>query len=155
MKRITLRIIGLLIISLFVLLAGCGNSSSAVAKQHDLNLSASPASEQHTNSGGTPAFVGTWIRQGTYTNGELMGNKPATLILTKNSFDSRSSACSNSGDLSFNGDYQTWTVKKSDCPSTINVGSVVRERVVVDGDTLTLINDEWGAEVKEVYKRSS
>ena len=45
------------------------------------------------------------------------------------------------------------TVEESSCPSIINVGSTVGYEYTLEGDRLTLINNDFGAEVREVYAR--
>ena len=121
-------ILTLLILTIFII--GCGGSS--VSKVD---------------------YEGTWKRQGTYTNGALVNSVTATMKLTKISFDSYNSQCANSGDLNVQGTSFVMTVKKSNCPSIINVGSVVKSTYSVAGNKLTIINKEYGAEVKEIYNK--
>lgn len=126
-------IIGLLVTLL--LLTGCGETSI-------------------TEEGNTD-YVGTWMRDGTYTNGALVSSESATLTFTEGSFDSYNLYCSNSGSLDVTGNTMVWVVEQSDCPSIISVGSTVTSTYSVEGTTLTTINTEYGAEVKEIYNKAS
>lgn len=99
------------------------------------------------------AYEGTWIRTGTYTAGQLMHEEPATLVLTAATFSSSATACANSGSLKADDVTMVMTVEQSTCPSIVNVGSVVTYDYDVGMDTLTIVNNEFGAEVKETYMR--
>jgi len=96
-------------------------------------------------------YEGTWKRQGIYADGNLVSSAPATMILTKNTFSSFNDQCSNSGDLKVDGLFFVTTVKQSNCPSIIKVGTTVTSTYVVSGSNLNIINNEYGANVKEVY----
>ena len=100
------------------------------------------------------SYVGTWMRQGTYTNGQLVSSEGATMELTSNTFNSYNSYCANSGSIHVQGSTIVMTVQQSDCPSIITVGSIVTSTFLVSGDQLTLTNTEYGAEVKEIYNRA-
>lgn len=123
---------------------GCGN-----APQTGETSDASDKAASQSN----PDYVATWLRQGTYSNGALVSTEPATMILTKNSFDSKNKYCANSGSLAVNGNVCVMNVEKSDCPSMITVGSVVTYTYSVTGDEMTIINTEYGYEFKEIYKK--
>lgn len=97
--------------------------------------------------------IGTWIRQATYTNGELVGETPAMLVITDTTFSAESEACANSGALDLEADTMVMTVQQSSCPSIVNVGSVVTYGFTIEGDRMTVVNTEFGAEVSEVYLR--
>ena len=94
------------------------------------------------------------MREGTYTNGALVSSESATLTFTEGSFDSYNSYCSNSGSIEVTGNTMVWVVEQSDCPSIIGVGSTVTSTYSVEGTTLTTINTEYGAEVKEIYNKA-
>jgi hypothetical protein len=75
------------------------------------------------------------------------------MILTKDSFDSKNKYCANSGSLEVKGNVCVMKVEKSDCPSIINVGSVVTYTYSVAGDEMTIFNTEYGYDFKEIYKK--
>jgi len=102
-------------------------------------------------SGEASDYVGTWERAGTYTDGEQVSSASATLEFTETTFSSTSEACSNSGSILVQESTMMMTVEESDCPSIIGVGSTTTSTYEVRGAILTLINNEYGAEVKEVY----
>ena len=121
------KILVLLILSLFLM--GC----SGVAKED---------------------YEGTWKRQGTYVGGKLVSSAPATMTLTKNTFSSFNDKCSNSGDLKVDGLFFVTTVKQSNCLSIVKVGTIVTSTYIVSEGKLNIINNEYGANVKEVYTLS-
>ncbi|MBT3985870.1 hypothetical protein HOD38_04275 [archaeon] len=126
-------ITGLLLVTL-LLLTGCGETTLTEEANSD--------------------YVGTWMRQGTYTNGAFVSSESATLTFTEGSFDSYNSYCSNSGSIEVTVNTMVWVVEQSDCPSIISVGSTVTSTYSVEGSTLTTINTEYGAEVKEIYNKA-
>ena len=99
------------------------------------------------------SYTGTWERQGTYVSGDLVSSASATMELTKTTFNSYTDVCKNSGSIEIQGNVMVMTVEKSDCPSIVTVGSVVRSTFSVAEGKLTLINNEYGAEVEEIYTR--
>lgn len=70
-------------------------------------------------------YEGTWKRQATYVGGNSVDSGPSTMILTKNTFKSFNDKCSNSGELKVDGLFFVMTVKESNCPSIVNVGTTV------------------------------
>jgi len=140
MKRIIFSIL-----VLTILLTACGGETTTTTTEGK----SAPAAKVAVGAD----YVGTWERQGTWTNGQKVSDAEATMILTKNSFDSRNDACANSGKLDVSGKNFVMTVEKSDCPSIINVGSVVRSTYSIEGGQLVTKNTEYGAEVMEKYNR--
>ena len=100
-------------------------------------------------------YEGTWNRQASYANGELVSTNPATLILSKDTFSSSGGGCSNSGSLKVDGLFFVMNVKSSSCPSSVNVGTTITSTYSVSGNQLAIINNEYGAIVKEVYIKKS
>jgi hypothetical protein len=102
---------------------------------------------------GTDEYEGTWSRQAIYSDGLLLDSEGATLVLNSGGFTSFNDICSNSGSVETREGVMVLTVTESDCPSIIGVGSVVTSYYSVNGDVLTLVNNEYGAEVIEDYLR--
>ena len=150
----------LFIILISLLLLGCG---PAVVTQESTTTTDPANNENNANlTGGSSKttktsanYVGTWMRTGTYTNGELVGTEPATMELTKKSFHSYNKYCDNSGDLTVTGNSIVMYITKSDCPSLLSVGTTTTSTFSVSKNVLTVINNEWGAEVKETYSKIS
>ncbi|HII71739.1 TPA: hypothetical protein HA265_03215 [Candidatus Woesearchaeota archaeon] len=138
-----LSIIALLLLLSFI--AACGSKQPEATETGPSTTTAA--------SGSTAAFKGTWIRQATYANNELVGQDPATLELTANSYKSSTNACSTSGDLEVKKDSMVMIVKQTDCPGPIGPGTRVTYTYSLAGDQMTIINTEYGAEVKEEYKK--
>ncbi|MFC1723412.1 hypothetical protein ACFL0V_04705 [Nanoarchaeota archaeon] len=142
MKRV------IMILLLLGLMFGCEGGTEEEERK---NLSGGSGSVG-VSSGGAD-YIGTWMRTGTYTNGDLMHQEPATMILTKNTFDSSSKACGNSGSIDVDGAQVVMVVEKSDCPSIITVGSKVTYTYKVEGSKMEILNTEYGAAVMETYQR--
>lgn len=131
----------LLLIGLF--LSGCGSSSS---------ISSLP--EDDMTDGETSEWLGTWIRQATYTGGELVTTEPATLTLNPETYSSSTAACATSGLLIPDGEAITLTMTESNCPGNISLPFSVTY-------TYTIEENEEGEEimtivtgpVTEIYKR--
>lgn len=144
MRRIKAGTAGL---TLALFLMACGNAAPGDAQSGAEEEA--PEAEAHE----IPAAVGTWERQATYTAGDLVGENPATLVITETTFSSSSPQCSNSGSLELEPDSMVMTVEQSSCPSIITVGSSLGYAYTVEGDRLTISNTDYGAEVREVYAR--
>ncbi len=101
----------------------------------------------------TPAHVGTWSRLDTYVDGVAQGSVPATLVFSTDSYVS-STSCTVSGDLMVEDENVTMTLVTNDCPSG-SIPDVYHSTFSVseDGERLTLVNTEFGAEVREEYVR--
>lgn len=99
-------------------------------------------------------YEGTWVRQATYTDGEVVSTESASLLLTADSFSSSSAYCRNSGSLDVVDATILMVVESTNCPGVIAVGSSVSSVYDVDGIRLTLINTQYGAEVKEIYLKA-
>ncbi len=139
------KVIAMMFILMFILataLMGCG----PVSESNDSGVASTSKSKGAD-------YEGVWKRTGTYTDGHLVGTEAAVMTLTKESFDSESQACGNSGSLEVKGNQMVMIVEESNCPSIINVGSRVSYSYSVEGDKLTVVNTEYGAEVKETYVR--
>ena len=100
------------------------------------------------------SYIGTWLRQATYTNGQLVGRNPATLVLNKSSFDSTAGGYFVKGDIKASGSTIKMITRSTNCPGHSR-GTVTTHAYALsdNGKTLTLVNTQYGAEVKEVYKR--
>lgn len=103
----------------------------------------------------SPIF-GTWLRQGTYTEGVLQHQEPATLIFGEGYFNSFNKYCKVTGTLTIEGNTIKMVTKSTDCyghtPGTVTTSTF---ELSADNNTLTIINTEYGAEVKEIYRRSN
>ena len=131
-KTITLGVFSLVFL-LAIVFVGCGSSQAQMKKA---------------------AYLGAWIRQATYTNGQLMHEEPATMELEEKSFRSSNKYCKVSGGLSVEGNTIIMVTQSTDCPGhTIGTKTTSTFTISDDGNTLTTINTEYGAEVKEIYKR--
>lgn len=132
MKIIKYLILSILLIILSIGLTGCGGTSGL----------------------GTSSYEGTWTRQETIVDGDSQHTEPATLILTKDSFETSMSICSNSGSMEVIGNQMIWTIEKSDCPGPVTIGSSRTMEYTISGNTLTIINRDYGMEVKEIYQKN-
>jgi hypothetical protein len=74
-----------------------------------------PVHGESTDAAAGTAFLGTWLRQGTYINGALEHTTPATLVLKKDSFFS-TGTCTTSGSLTSEGATMTMKMTQSSCP---------------------------------------
>lgn len=111
---------------------------------------ASPAQEAVDQ---VPAYVGTWSRLDTYVNGEAQGSVAATMELGVDSYVS-TSICTASGSIAVEGTAVTMTLDSTDCPIGA-IPDVYHSTLTVsdDGTRMTLVNTEFGAEVREEYSR--
>jgi len=100
-------------------------------------------------------YIGTWQREATYTDGQLMHNEPATMKLDSLSFESFTETYSVSGNIEVNGNSMKMVAKVTNIPG-YSVGTSTNHTYAIsaDGNTMTLTNTEYGAEVKEIYERS-
>ncbi|UCC95411.1 MAG: hypothetical protein JSW40_01335 [Candidatus Omnitrophota bacterium] len=101
-----------------------------------------------------PTYIGTWIRQATYTGDVLRHREPATLTFKKTSFRSLNRDCENSGLLRINDNIMRMTTEETTClghsPGTVTISTF---EISSDGSSLEIINTQYGAEVKEIYTR--
>jgi len=99
------------------------------------------------------AYTGTWVRIGTYVNGEAQNTSDATLTLKKDSYIS-TAGCTAEGDLHVAGNEMTMTVTHSDCPAVTMPAYTFSCQVSKDVRTMWLTTRMMGAEVKEIYSRT-
>lgn len=105
------------------------------------------------------SLCGIWNRKATYVSGEFVHNTPAYTVITEKTYYSIAPACYNALDInSFQGNTFTMTMTSLNCPTPTGVmapGTVVVQTFALtdEGDTLTISNTEYGAEVKTVFQR--
>jgi len=103
-------------------------------------------------------LCGTWNRTATYVNGEIMNTTPAYTVITEKTYYSIAPACYNTLTIdSFHDNSFTMTMVSHNC-QTIGVmapGTVIQQTFTLSnrGNTLVIINTEYGAEVKTVFER--
>jgi ABC-type oligopeptide transport system substrate-binding subunit len=122
----------------FLLFSGCGPAAPA----------------QPSDSSGAKQeapYVGTWLRQAIYTNGQLVSQVPSTLVITPTgTFFSINDYGFDEGTVTVTGDVMNTAVK-----SGLTPGQKVSHQFKIseDGQTMTFIIQASGVEMKEVYKR--
>jgi hypothetical protein len=101
-----------------------------------------------------PAYVGSWSRQALLVDGVPQDGVPAVLELGADAYVSTTS-CTVSGRVETDGDAVTLTIDANDCPTGAAIPNAYHSTYFVseDGQNLTLINTEFGAEVREEYVR--
>jgi hypothetical protein len=99
-------------------------------------------------------YTGTWIRQKIFTQGAEVASKPATLVISADSFKSFTERCNVSGKLQVSGNNMTMITKTTSCPNHMpeTVTNFTYE-VSDGGQKMTLRIVHAGIEVKEVYRR--
>jgi len=112
-----------------------------------------PAAPGPEEAAGPASYVGTWVRQATYTDGQLMHTTPARLELSADTYIS-SASCVASGTVAVQDNAITMTLDSTDCPTGV-IPDVYHSTFEIseDGNSMTLINTEFGAEVREDYIR--
>lgn len=95
-------------------------------------------------------YVGTWMRQATYANNELVSQSPAVLVMKKDSFTSTSAPYATAGTLKVSGNIIQMVMTQSNCPGvsvpyTVNYTYTLSEK----GNVMTIVTGP----VKEVYHR--
>lgn len=104
-------------------------------------------------------LCGTWNRTTTYVNGALIHTTPAYTVITEKTYYSIAPACYNTLTIdSVQGNSFTMTMVSHNCPTGgmgIEPGTVVEQTFTLtnEGKTLTVINTEYGGEVKTVFQR--
>lgn len=104
-------------------------------------------------------LCGTWNRTATYVNGGLIHTTPAYTVITEKTYYSIAPACSNTLTIdSVRGNSFAMTMVSHNCPTGgrgIEPGTVVEQTFTLtdEGNTLTIINTEYGGEVKTVFQR--
>jgi len=104
-------------------------------------------------------LCGTWNRTATSVNGKMMNTTPAYTVITEKTYYSIAPACSNTLTIdSFHGNSFTMTMVSHNCPTggpVMGPGTVVEQIFTLtnEGNTLTIINTEYGGEVKTVFQR--
>lgn len=94
--------------------------------------------------------LGTWVRQATYVNGELVGGDPAVMTLKKGSFTSTSGPYATAGTLAATGDTMTMVMTESNCPGVTPPYTVNYTYSLSDGGkTMAIVTGP----VKEIYRR--
>jgi hypothetical protein len=107
----------------------------------------------------THPLCGTWNRVATYVNGELMHTVPAYTVFTQATYYSVTATCYNTLSLdSVGADTFTMTMKSHNCPGPpgyMGPGTVVMQSYELrdEGQTLIVINTQYGGAVKTVFKR--
>lgn len=122
----------------FVFFSGCGPAAPA-------QPSGSSGVQQEA------PYVGTWIRQAIYTNGQLVSQVPSTLVITPTgTFFSINDYGFDEGTITITGDVMNTVVK-----SGLTPGQKVSHQFIIseDGQTMTFIIQASGVEMREVYKR--
>ena len=98
-------------------------------------------------------YVGTWLRQGTYLDGALLHQTPATLTMEKDSFVS-TGMCTSSGTVSADGNTVTMVMNRSDCPGGVQLPFTVTHQYGVmkdeNSDTIMVIVVD---NIMEIYKK--
>lgn len=131
-----------------ILLLGAGCSNTEVVEAPDDGMTPAIAS--------VPIYVGAWERQGTYVNGVLEGEYPATLEMQEETYYSHNDICENSGTLEVVDDSVTMSITDTDCPVVPGYETIVYTHSFnVDGTEMTLVTTVEGVEVKEIYARKT
>jgi hypothetical protein len=128
-----------LMAAMFLFASGCGTASPVKPADN-----AAPAEQKD-------AYVGTWLRQAIYTNGQLVSKTPSTLVITPTgTFFSINDYGFAEGTITVSGDTMNTVVK-----SGLTPGQTVSHQFLIsdDGQTMTFIIHSQGVEMKEVYKR--
>jgi hypothetical protein len=98
-------------------------------------------------------YLGTWLRQGTYLNGALLHQTPATLTMKKDSFVS-TGMCTSSGTVEAKGNTVTMVMNRSDCPGGVQLPFTVTNQYGVmkdeNKDTIMVIVVD---NIMEIYKK--
>ncbi len=99
------------------------------------------------------SYLGAWLRQGTYVDGALMHQTPATLTMKKDSFVS-TGMCTNSGTVDAKGNTVTMVMVQSDCPGGLQLPYTVTYQygVMKDENKDTIMVIVTG-NVMEIYKK--
>ena len=95
-------------------------------------------------------YVGTWHRQAIYTNNVLVGEDPAVLVMTKDSFTSTNAPYTTAGTLKADGNTIQMIMTRSNCPG-VSVPYTVTYTYALseNGNVMTIITGP----VKEIYRR--
>lgn len=140
MKRPFISLMTLLA-ALALIGAGCTRPATPAAPQAgEPELSSAP-------------YVGTWERLSLAVDGQPQEAVPATIELSADSYVS-TTFCTVSGALQVEGEDIVMTLGNTDCP-TGAIPDVYHSRMLLSegGEHMTLINTEFGAEVREEYSR--
>ncbi|MBT4512567.1 MAG: hypothetical protein HOC20_10215 [Chloroflexi bacterium] len=133
---ITIMAIGLV---MTVLCIGCDGNS---------NNSNSETSQDNS-------YQGSWVRQGLYTDGELIDTIPVKLLFTRTAFNA-AGMCSIAGKMDADGNTVHMIVQSSTCQG-FSPGMEYNSTYELsgNGDVMTTWTDRQGAEIKEVYHRKA
>ncbi|OGJ47856.1 hypothetical protein A2344_02805 [Candidatus Peregrinibacteria bacterium RIFOXYB12_FULL_41_12] len=99
-------------------------------------------------------YIGMWMRQGSYVNGELVSAEPASLEMKDKSYEAFTVLCSTTGELVAEGNALTMKVASSNCPGPVTDYIVYTYDISEDGTLLTITAIYAGQEVKELYERT-
>lgn len=105
-----------------------------------------------------PTYVGTWERQGTYVDGVLNNDYPATLEMQVDSFYSHNDICETRGALEVEGDTITMAMDLSQTTCQVVPGyeSITYTQSFNEDNTkMTIVTVVLGVEVMEEYVRSN
>ena len=122
----------------FLFFSGCGPAAPAQPSDSSAVKQEAP-------------YVGTWLRQAIYTNGQLVSQVPSTLVITPTgTFFSINDYGFDEGTITVTGDEMSTVVK-----SGLTPGQRVSHKFQIseDGQTMTFIIQASGVEMREVYKR--
>ena len=138
------RYFSLLIIPL-LFLSGCG----VVATQEE------GIQEEVVVESDAPAYVGTWLRQGTYVDGENIHSVPSTLEMQEETYHSETEVCWVSGEVIADGDEITMSITDGDCPVVPGYEVITHTQSFSDDlSEMTIVVVMQGVEIREEYKRS-